>query len=83
MTLKADGFDSAIIGIEPNTQRVVYDRDMMIAILIQEDGMSYEDALEHLEYNVWGAFVGEYTPIYIQIATIDNIDESINNNNEY
>ena len=75
MTLKADGYDGAIIGIEPNTQRIVYDRDMMIAILVQEDGMSYEDALEHLEYNVWGAFVGEHTPIYIQVATTDEVDD--------
>jgi hypothetical protein len=36
----------------------------MIEILII-DGMSYEDAIEYLEYNTWNAYVGLHTPIYI------------------
>ena len=62
--LQADGFDAAIVGIDLSSERVVYDVDTMIAILVSE-GMTPEDAVEHLEFNVLGAYVGEKTPIYI------------------
>jgi thiamine monophosphate kinase len=63
--LKADGFDDAVIGIEERSGRLVYDVDMMIHILIKDEEMSEEDAIEYLDYNVIGAYVGEQTPIYI------------------
>ena len=65
--LKADGFDDAIIGVEPSSMRLVYDMAAMLNILIKDDEMTEEDALEHLDYNVYGAYVGEKTPIYINI----------------
>ena len=66
--LQADGFDDAVIGIEPLSGKVIYDIDKMITVLISE-GLSNEDAIEYLDYNVLNAYVGEQTPIYIQ--TID------------
>jgi len=65
-TMLADGFEDAIIGLDTSNEvfRVIYDREKMIDILMQRDEMSMEDAIEHLEYNVWGAYVGEGTPIY-------------------
>ena len=65
LALFADGFDDAIIGIETVSERVVYSKNIMIDILIDE-GMDEIDAIEHLEYNVWGAYVGEHTPIYVE-----------------
>jgi hypothetical protein len=65
--LKADGFDDAVIGFEFNTMRLVYDKNKMIHILIENDGMDYEDAIEYLEFNTWSAYIGEKTPIYIEI----------------
>ncbi len=65
--LKADGFDDAVIGFEFNTMRLVYDKNKMIHILIENDGMDYEDAVEYLEFNTWCAYFGEKTPIYIEI----------------
>jgi len=62
--LKADGFDEAIIGIDMASERVVYDKNKMIEILII-DGMSYEDAIEYLEFNTWNTYVGPHTPIYM------------------
>jgi len=64
--LKADGFDDAIIGLEPLTMRLVYNMDKMIEIL-QNQNMTYEDATEYLEFNTWSAYVGEKTPIYVNI----------------
>jgi hypothetical protein len=67
--LFVDGFDSAIIGIDTVTYRVVYNKEIMIEVLIAE-GMSYEDALEHFSYNIEGAYVGEKTPIYCQTTLL-------------
>jgi hypothetical protein len=61
--IKADNFDDAVVGIEVNTLRLVYSIDKMIAILTED--MSYEDAIEYLDFNVFCAYVGERTPIYI------------------
>lgn len=60
--LKADGFDDAIIGVDEVTMRLVYSESRCIDIL-QED-MDLENALEHFEFNVKGAYVGEKTPIW-------------------
>jgi hypothetical protein len=65
--LTADGFDEAIIGIDPQSLRLIYDRDMMISILCEKDGMEEVDAIEFLSFNTWGAYVGEKTPIYVEI----------------
>ena len=61
--IKSDNFDDAVVGIEVNTLRLVYSIDKMIAILTKD--MSYEDAIEYLDFNVFSAYVGERTPIYI------------------
>ena len=64
--LKADGFDGAVIGFDPNTDRLVYDRNIMVQILL-DDGMSEEEAIEYLAYNTWGTYFGEQTPIYVEM----------------
>ena len=66
--LQADGFDDAIIGVEPLSGKIIYDIDKMVTVLIGE-GLSGEEAIEYLDYNVLNTYVGEQTPIYIQ--TID------------
>ena len=35
-----DGFDKAVIGMEPNSQRFVYDRQKMISIAVYDMDMS-------------------------------------------
>ena len=63
--LKADGFDSAVIGVEiGEPMRLIYSVTKIIEILITEDEMSMEDALEHFEFNIRGSYVGEQTPIW-------------------
>jgi hypothetical protein len=61
----ADGFDDAIIGFDENAVRLVYDIDVIIDILIEE-GMTYEDAREHYDYNIAGGYIGEGTPIFVK-----------------
>jgi uncharacterized Rossmann fold enzyme len=65
--LKADGFDRAVIGIDPESMRLVYDRNIMFDILVTDEEMDPTDAIEHLDFNVYGAYVGEKTPIYVLI----------------
>ena len=62
--LLADGLDDAIMGYDTNG-RVIYSVGNILDIFVERDGMSYEDASEYFSFNVEGAFVGEYTPIYM------------------
>ena len=65
--LKADGFDDAILGITTrigDDSLLAYDYDKCIKIL-QKD-LSYEEAVEYMEFNVVGSYVGEGTPIFIK-----------------
>jgi hypothetical protein len=41
---------------------LVYDGNKMVAIL-KKDGMVYQDAVDFIEVNIEGAYVGEATPI--------------------
>jgi hypothetical protein len=63
--LKADGLDSAVIGVEiGEPMRLIYSVTKIIEILMNDDEMSMEDALEHFEFNIRGSYVGEQTPIW-------------------
>jgi hypothetical protein len=62
----ADGFDDAIIGVDDNNLKIVYDIDEVINILIR-DGMEVDEAIEYYEYNIAGAYVGENTPSFIRL----------------
>ena len=61
--LKADGFDSAVIGYEENDMRLIYSVRKCLEILM-EDEMDYIEAHEYFTFNVSGAYVGEKTPIW-------------------
>ena len=53
--------DDAIIGIDTQSYRVIYSYGLCLEILKRD--MSQEDAIEHFEFNVRGAYIGEKTPI--------------------
>jgi hypothetical protein len=66
--LLADGFEDALIGLgtQFNKELAVYDYEKCIQILMTRDGMAYEEAMEHMEFNVTGAYVGEQTPVFVR-----------------
>lgn len=67
--LLLDGFDEAFLGLGRRVGcRVVavYDRDRCLELLVQRDGMSEEEAIEHFDFNVSGAWVGEQTPLFLE-----------------
>lgn len=59
-------FDTAIIGTTEDG-RVVYDFELMVRQLSEDDGMSYEDAIDFIEYNTIRSlpYAGERAPIII------------------
>jgi len=64
--LLADGYDEAFLGIgcsHGGKNVAIYDRSKCIRIL--ERDMSPSEAEEYFGYNVEGAYVGDYTPIFM------------------
>jgi hypothetical protein len=79
--LKADGFDDCVLGIaevwdgNERVHRIVYDALRMINVLMDRDGMSYEEAVEYFEFNIDGAYYGKKTPIYMFASNLEMIEE--------
>jgi hypothetical protein len=66
--LLMDGFDEALIGFSKRINEpllAVYKWQRMVQILKNRDKMSYEEAVEYIEYNCIGAWIGEQTPIIV------------------
>lgn len=67
--LLADGFEEALIGHTHGSNVVaVYDYDVCVQVLMERDSMTIEDAVEWMEYNVVGSYVGDKTPIFISLG---------------
>ena len=67
-TLLMDGFDEAFIGFSRRINEpvlAVYSYDKMVDVLVQRDGLDYDEAVEYIDYNCVGAWVGERTPIIV------------------
>ena len=66
--LLADGFERALVGITKGSNPVaVYYINKMVGVLVEDEDMHPEDAMEYLDFNVIGAWVGEKTPMYIDL----------------
>ena len=65
--LLADGYDSALIGISDGPNPVaIYDTELCIKSLMDNDKMSEEEAVDYFYFNTVGCFMGEKTPIFIK-----------------
>lgn len=64
--LFADGFDEAIIGYVQRCGMsvVLYDARKYIEILITDEGLTEEEAVEHFDCNILGTWVGDNTPAF-------------------
>ncbi len=66
--LLMDGFEEAFIGY---CQRInepvlaVYSWEKMVEVCMTRDGMTDIEAMEYIDYNCLGAWVGEQTPIIV------------------
>ena len=66
--LKVDGHDNAIIGIADRcgSQTILaYDTCIILDNLVNQ-GMTDEEAIEFYNFNILGAYIGEFTPVFIE-----------------
>ena len=68
--LTLDGMDKALVGIGGafNESLAIYDRAVLVVIL-RHGGLTEEEAQEHIEFNITGAYVGKQTPIIAEFFT--------------
>jgi len=66
--LLADGLSDAFIGLAcvNGTNVAVYSTGL-IAVQLMDDGMSYDEAEEYIQYNIIGANMGDKTPVYVDL----------------
>ena len=63
-----DGFNDCVVGILERCGMesiVIYDREKVVAKLIDNEGWSYDEALEFYEFNQLGGWHGTKTPGFI------------------
>lgn len=65
MFLSEPEFDEAIVGLDYYESRVVYDQGIILEVLMYEMGLSYEEAVEHFDFNIAGSR-GDGYPLYLQ-----------------
>ena len=65
--LFCDGLEPGLIGAVRIFNKTVslYDYEKCVDHLIERDGSTYEGAVEHLEFNTLGAYVGPETPGFL------------------
>jgi len=59
--LKIDGHDSAVIGVDLKSMKLIYSVSKIIENL--KNDMSEFEAVEFYEFNIAGAHMGDLTPI--------------------
>ena len=70
--LLATGYDDALVGSAQVwldgrcVTRAVYSMSRLITILTADGELDEMDAIEHINYNMAGAYVGDYTPIFLE-----------------
>lgn len=85
--LKIDGFDSALIGLSTVWQRteegaeridtLIYNGDVIVTILMHQSGLSEEEAMEYISYNIEGAYVGKNTPIIVWPCNMETVNDMV------
>lgn len=69
------GFEEALIGYAErhcDAPVAIYDFEKMVCILMDRDEMSRQEALEYIDFNVSGAYVGCGTPLMLYEFDIED-----------
>ncbi len=72
-----DGFDDALIGFgtQLNHDVAIYDYSKMVIVLTTE-GLTEEEAEEHIAFNIAGAWTGHNTPVIMRyVVEEEDIDD--------
>jgi hypothetical protein len=70
--LLADDLEDAFVGPAIRCGQptlACYSYAKAVEVLMGRDGLSLEEACEHLDFNVTGAWVGPHTPIFLMDMT--------------
>jgi len=84
--LLADGFEEAFMGVSysfGSAPKACYDTNKCIDILQKRDGMTLDEAVEYFDYNVTGAYVGEFTPSFMVPFESQGLSEGDVGENDY
>ena len=77
--VKANGLEDAIIGVGSRMNMpdvLIYSYNKCVKIFMEKEGWTHEEAIEWMDFNVVGAWVGETTPIFVhEIPSDQKIDE--------
>jgi hypothetical protein len=70
--LTLDGMEEALVGLGGPFNHVlaIYDRAVLVVIL-RHGGLTEDEALEYIDFNISGAYVGKHTPIIAEFFTIN------------
>ena len=63
-----DGLDDALIGISNRNSLAIYERNLIIDILMTRDSMTYEQAEEFFDFNIAALENGGNTPIIVDLG---------------
>jgi hypothetical protein len=79
--LKIDGFEDCFVGTcctwhgNQRVERLIYSGDKMVDKFMEDDNMDVTEALEYIEFNIEGAYVGPHTPIILWKCELEDIEE--------
>jgi hypothetical protein len=77
--VKANGLEDAIIGVGSRMNMpdvLIYSYNKCVKIFMEKEGWTHEEAIEWMDFNVVGAWVGDTTPIFVhEIPSDQKIDE--------
>ena len=75
----ADGYEKAFIGTTISAfgrkQVALYDYDKCIMVLMNDNDWNEEEAIEWFNFNTIGSWVGEDTPIFVNVHKLDVIND--------
>ena len=82
----ADGYEKAFIGTTISAfgrkQVALYDYDKCIMVLMNDNNWNEEEAIEWFNFNTIGSWVGEDTPIFVNVHKLDVINDFLEDDDE-
>lgn len=68
LVMDPEYLDEAIVGVVTRIgfEAVCYSSQQVVESLMKHDGMTEEEAIEYMEFNMKGAWVGEHTPVFLE-----------------
>lgn len=81
--IRFDGLESTVVGVavvwleNSRVSRLVYSGDEIVELLMSRDGMTQEQAIEYIDFNIEGLYAGPGTPIVMWAGTLEEIETGL------